>query len=151
MDVSLVRNRSGARLAYVVIKLKGTVKRDQTRWEAGKGLQTVPTEEDAGYMVYFPRGHVLRLKSKAELEHYGLREGEAPIINMQGLSDPNSPLGKMLAAQDDDTRKGAWRSMEDQVIKLATAKTGMVLMPEQVGKGSGFRLNESAIDSRPEA
>jgi len=140
----MVRNRTGARLAYVVVHLKGTVKRDQTRYEAGKGLQTVSVEEDAGYIVYFPRGHVVRLKDEAALAHYNLREGEAPIINMQGLSDPNSPIGRMLSAQDDTTRKGAWRSMEDQVIRLATAKTGTVIMPEQMGKG-GFRLNESAV------
>jgi hypothetical protein len=143
-DISMVRNRTGARLAYVVIHLKGVVKRDQTRYEAGKGLQTVSIEEDAGYMVYFPRGHVLRFKDKESMEHYGLREGEAPIINMQGLQDPNSPIGRMLSAQDDATRKGAWRSMEDQVIRLATAKTGSVIMPEQVGKG-GFRLNEATV------
>jgi hypothetical protein len=141
-DISMVRNRTGARLAYVVIHLKGTVKREQNRYEAGKGLQTVMVEEDAGYIVYFPRGHVVRLKDKDALAHYNLREGEAPIINMQGLSDPNSPIGRMLSAQDDITRKGAWRSMEDQVIRLATAKTGTVIMPEQMGKG-GFRLNEA--------
>jgi hypothetical protein len=144
-DVSMMRNRTGARLAYVVIKLKGKVRRDQTRYEAGKGLVTVPTDEDAGYMVYFPRGHVVRLRNKEELAHYNLREGEAPIINMQGLSDPNSPIGRMLSAQDDATRKGAWKTMEDQVIKLATAKTGMVIMPEQVGKGGGFQLNEAPV------
>jgi hypothetical protein len=144
-DVSMMRNRTGARLAYVVVKLNGKVKRDQTRYESGKGLVTVPTDEDAGYMVYFPRGHVVRFRTVQDLAHYNLREGEAPIINMQGLSDPNSPLGRMLSAQDDATRKGAWKTMEDQVIKLATAKTGMVVMPEQVGKGGGFRLNEAPI------
>jgi len=108
-------------------------------------LVSVPTEEDAGFMVYFPRGHVIRFRNEEDMAHYNLREGEAPIINMQGLSDPNSPLGRMLSAQDDATRKGAWKTMEDQVIKLATAKTGMVIMPEQVGKGGGFRLNEASI------
>lgn len=142
-DISFARNRTGARLAYVVVKLKGTVKRNQTRYEAGKGLKVVPTEEDAGYMVYFPRGHTLRLRDERALAHYNLRMGEAPIINMQGLNDPNSAIGRMLAAQDDETRKGAWRSMEDQVIKMATAKTGPVIMPEQVG--GGFRLNETTV------
>lgn len=141
-DISMMRNRTGARLAYVVVKLEGTLKREQSRYEAGKGLQTVMIEEDAGYLVYFPRGHVIRLKTEDDLRHYNLREGEAPIINMQGLSDPNSPLGRMLSAQDDTARKGAWRSMEDQVIRLATAKTGSIIMPEQMGKG-GFRLNEA--------
>ena len=145
MDVSMARNRTGARLAYVVVKLKGTVKRDQARYESGKGLQVVPLEEDAGYMVYFPRGHTVRIRKKEDLAHYNLREGEAPIINMHGLSDPNSPLGRMLSAQDDQTRKGAWKSMEDQVIRLATAKTGVVIMPEQIG--GGYRLNEATTSA----
>lgn len=141
-DVSMMRNRTGARLAYVVVKLEGTVKRKQDRYEEGKGLQEVMIEEDAGYLVYFPRGHVVRMKTPADLKHYNLREGEAPIINMQGLSDPNSPLGRMLSAQDDNARKGAWRSMEDQVIRLATAKTGSMIMPEYMDKGK-IRLNEA--------
>ena len=140
-DLTMMRNRTGARLAYVVVKLKGTLRRNQTRYEPGKGLQTVPIDEEAGYMVYFPRGHVVRMRTQEDLDHYNLREGEAPIINMQGLSDPNSPIGRMLSAQDDATRKGAWRTMEDQVIRLATAKTGVVIMPEQVG--GGYRLNEA--------
>jgi len=141
-DISVMRNRTGARLAYVVVHLEGTVKRKQDRYEAGKGLQEVIIEEDAGYLVYFPRGHVVRLKTPEDLKHYNLRLGEAPIINMQGLSDPNSPLGRMLAAQDDNARKGAWRSMEDQVIRLATAKTGSNIMPEMMGKGV-FQLAEA--------
>ena len=55
-----------------------------------------------------------------------------PIINLQGLNDPNSPIGRMLMSQNEDARRGAMESMEKQVIRLATAKTGPVLMPEQI-------------------
>jgi hypothetical protein len=35
-------------------------------------------------------------------------------------------------SQDEGTRRGAMETMEKQVIRLATAKTGPVLMPEQL-------------------
>ena len=30
-------------------------------------------------------------------------DGPAPIINLQGLNDPNSPIGRMLMSQDEGT------------------------------------------------
>jgi len=124
----------GARLAYVVVDLNetiGTVLRPVTTWTKSGGLKTKMIAEPAGYMVYFPRGHVVRLRNKEELRHYKV-DGPAPIINLQGLNDPNSPIGRMLLSQDDAVRRGAMESMEKQVIRLATAKTGPVLMPEQL-------------------
>jgi hypothetical protein len=127
-------NTNGARLAYVVVDLHetvGTVKRPVTTWTKKDGLKTKMEEEPAGYLVYFPRGHVIRCKDKETLRQYGL-DGRPPIVNLQGLNDPNSPIGRMLMAQDEGTRRGAMESMEKQVIRLATAKTGPVLMPEQL-------------------
>src|SRR5262245_39209111 len=124
----------GARLAYVVVDLHqsvGTVKRQVTTWTKADGLRTKMVEEPAGYLVYFPRGHVIRLKDKEELRRYGL-DGQPPIVNLQGLNDPNSPIGRLLMAQDENTRRGAIETMEKAVIRLATAKTGPVLMPEQI-------------------
>lgn len=125
----------GARLAYVVVDLSesvGTVKREVITWTKKDGLKRKMQEEPAGYLVYFPRGHVIRFRDKEELRHYGLEEGKAPIVNLQGLNDPNSPIGRMLLSQDEGVRRGAMESMEKQVIRLATAKTGPVLMPEQL-------------------
>jgi len=125
---------NGARLAYVVVDLHqsvGTVKRPVTTWTKKDGLKTKMVEEPAGYLVYFPRGHVIRCKDKETLRQYGL-DGQPPIINLQGLNDPNSPIGRMLMSQNEDARRGAMESMEKQVIRLATAKTGPVLMPEQI-------------------
>jgi hypothetical protein len=124
----------GARLAYVVVDLSqtvGTVKREVTTWTKKDGLKKKKVDEPAGYLVYFPRGHVIRLKDKEALRHYGL-DGQPPIVNLQGLNDPNSPIGRMLLSQDESTRRGAMETMEKQVIRLATAKTGPVLMPEQL-------------------
>jgi hypothetical protein len=125
---------TGARLAYVVVDLSetvGTVKRPVTTWTKKDGLKTKMVEEPAGYLVYFPRGHVIRLKDKEALRLYGL-DRQPPIVNLQGLNDPNSPIGRLLMSQDEGTRRGAMETMEKQVIRLATAKTGPVLMPEQL-------------------
>lgn len=130
----LTTSANGARLAYVVVDLHqtvGTVKRAVTTWTKKDGLKTKQVEEPAGYLVYFPRGHVIRCKDKETLRQYGL-DGMPPIINLQGLNDPNSPIGRMLMSQNEDARRGAMESMEKQVIRLATAKTGPVLMPEQI-------------------
>lgn len=124
----------GARLAYVVVDLAqtvGTVKREVVSWTKKDGLKRKKVEEPAGFLVYFPRGHVIRLKDKEALRHYGL-DGQPPIVNLQGLNDPNSPIGRLLLSQDEGTRRGAMESMEKMVIRLATAKTGPVLMPEQL-------------------
>lgn len=125
---------TGARLAYVVVDLSetvGTVKREVTTYTKEKGLTTKLVEEPAGYLVYFPRGHVIRLKNKEALRQYGL-DGRPPIINLEGLNDPRSPIGQVLFGQDDAARRGAMESLEKQVIRLATAMTGPVILPEQL-------------------
>lgn len=122
---------NGSRLEFVVVPVAGKVNREVCRLKKGEGIQREGKMVDGGFMVYFPRGHVLRLRNKAELQHYNL-DRKPNIINIQGLHDPNSPVGRLLAAQDDGARRGAMESMQAMVIKLATAKTGPMLMPEQL-------------------
>lgn len=122
---------AGVRLAYVVVALEGTVEREKVTWSKKDGLKTKTVAEPAGFMVYFPRGHALRLRDKAALARYGL-DKRPPIINLQGLNDPNSPLGKMLMSQDEEIRHSGYIDLEKAVINLATAKSGPMLMPEQV-------------------
>lgn len=137
---------NGSRLAYVVVPLKGNVVRDQIelvekpagRYKDGTvrntfSMKRVPKEEPAGFMVYFPRGHALRFKSMDQLKQYNL-DKKPHIINLEGLNDPNSPIGRLLAEQDENSRRGAFQTLEQSVIKLATAKTGHILMPEQVAR-----------------
>lgn len=125
---------NGARLAYVVRPLSGVVKRTvHTMGKKGEGIKEEEVEQPAGFMVYFPRGHVLRLRDKKMLKFYNL--DKAPrIINIEGLSDPNSPLGRLMMAQDEAGRSQGMRDMETMVIQLATAKTGAMLMPEQMAR-----------------
>lgn len=124
-------NMTGARLAYVVVPLDGTVERETCKWDA-KSKQVIKKMEKqpGGFMVYFPRGHALRMSAE-QLKHYRLND-EPSIINMTGLHDPKSPIGKLMRAQDDQQRRSAMFSLEKAVIALATAKSGAILLPEQV-------------------
>jgi hypothetical protein len=110
----------GSRLAYVVVKQDGAVKREKHYWSKD-GIRKKLVDEDAGYLVYFPRGHAIRVKSLAMLRHYQLHK-EPRIIQLEGLNDPNSPLGKMFLSQDPHLRMASYRELEQMVINLAEAR-----------------------------
>jgi|SRR5215471_5640443 len=110
----------GSRLAFVVVKQEGDVKREKHFWTKD-GIKKKLVSEDAGYLVYFPRGHAIRIKSLAKLRHYRLHK-EPQIIQLDGLNDPNSPLGKMFLSQDQNLRMASYRELEQMVIDLAEAK-----------------------------
>ena len=82
-------------------------------------------EEPAGFLVYFPRGHVIRIKDEKQLRHYKLNR-EPEIVNLNGLADRNSPLGKLMFSQDDAVRRNAMVDLEQQVIKMAEIKSGRI-------------------------
>jgi|SRR5215831_5102969 len=111
---------NGSRLAYVVVKQEGAVKR-QKHFYTKDGIKTKIVEEDAGYLVYCPRGHCIRIRSLAMLRHYGLHK-EPKIIQLEGLNDPNSPLGKMFLSQDQHLRMASYRQLEQMVIDLAESR-----------------------------
>ena len=108
----------GSRLAFVVVKQEGEVKREKCYWSQGEGIKKKLVAEDAGYLVYFPRGHALRIRNMAMLRHYRLHK-EPQIIQLDGLNDPNSPLGKMFLSQDPQLRMASYRELEQMVINLA--------------------------------
>jgi hypothetical protein len=118
MAISGILN--GSRLAYVVVKQEGAVKREKHYWTKD-GIKKKLVDEDAGYLVYFPRGHAIRVRSLAMLRHYQLHK-EPKIIELQGLNDPNSPLGKMFMSQDPHLRMASYRELEQMVINLAEAR-----------------------------
>jgi len=106
----------GSRLAYVVVKQDGVVQREVHYWSKD-GIKKKLMDEDAGYLVYFPRGHCIRLRSMAQLKHYKLHK-EPQIIQLEGLNDPNSPLGKMFLSQDPGLRAASYHQLEQMVIDL---------------------------------
>jgi hypothetical protein len=123
--------QNGARLSYVVVPLEGTVKRPVCEFVKGTGIVQKMADVPAGFMVYFPRGHVTRIPNEKMLKHYKLNR-RARIINVEGLNDPNSPLGRMILEQDEAGRAGAFADLERQVKDMATAGSGKTIMPEQV-------------------
>jgi len=118
MGISGILN--GSRLAYVVVKQEGAVKREKHYWTKD-GIKKKLVDEDAGYLVYFPRGHAIRVRSLAQLRHYRLHK-EPQIIQLDGLNDPNSPIGKMFMSQDQHLRAASYRQLEQMVIDLAQAR-----------------------------
>lgn len=119
---------SGTRLSFVAVPLEGTVKRYIQQFKkGGVGIVQKLVEQPAGWLVYFPRGHVIRVRNKEELRRYRLHK-EPRIVNLEGLQDRNSPIGKLMFAQDEATRRGAMQNLEDQVIRLAEAKSGKVVL-----------------------
>jgi len=131
---------NGTRLAFVVVEQKGTVRRPVHKYKKGVGMEIKSVEEPAGYLVYFPRGHVIRIRTKKELRQYGL-DREAPFINLTGLQDRNSPIGKLMMSQDEDTRRGAFKSLELQVMQIAQAKSGKIELTRDYAELEG---NEEA-------
>lgn len=126
----------GTRLAFVVRKLEGEVVREKVDFKTTKvkgskndrhEMEKKLVSEDAGYMVYFPRGHAIRCKDKATLARFGL-DKEPELVNLEGLHDPNSPAGKLFLAQDKESRMSAFRDLEQQVIDLVHRRSGSHLL-----------------------
>ncbi len=122
-----------ARLQYVVVPIDKKVKRlvhklietkkatmhSKAKFELKVELQ----EQDGGFLVYFPRGHVLRMKDKKALKQYGL-DLPPKIINADDL------LGSLIGADTEEKRKLVTMSLEKRVIALATRVTGPVTVPD---------------------
>jgi hypothetical protein len=119
----------GSRLAFVVVKQEGEVNREVHYWSKD-GIKKKLLPEDAGFLVYFPRGHAIRIRSLAQLRHYRLHK-EPAIIQLEGLNDPNSPLGKMFMSQDQKLRQASYRELEQMVIDLAESK-GQIIVKDFV-------------------
>lgn len=128
--MSVAIQMHGTRLAYVAVPIDGTVTRTVCTWDKMHGIRHKSIVQPGGFMVYFPQGHSLRL-SKKELKHYHI-DGEAPMLDMKQSYNPNSPIGKLLMAQDEAARKGAFKSLEQMVIKMATRKSGPNVLTREV-------------------
>lgn len=73
------RSMDGPRLPYVVRRLEGTVPTKTYSKEKDGPITEVETEEDAGYIAFFPQGHWLRIRNKEDLVRYGLNRKPRPI------------------------------------------------------------------------
>jgi hypothetical protein len=130
---------NGSRLAYVVVKQDGMVKREKHFWTK-EGIKKKLVDEDAGYLVYFPRGHAIRVKNLVMLRHYRLHK-EPRIIQLEGLNDPNSPLGKMFLSQDPQLRMASYHELEQMVIDLASAR-GKIVVKDVIPKSADEEFDD---------
>ena len=72
----------GARLPYVVRKIEGKVSVTRYKFNRRDGkIEPYEAEEDAGYLVMFPRGHYLRIRTKEDLIAKGLHRKPKPIAD----------------------------------------------------------------------
>ena len=122
---AVINSMQGPRLAYVVVPIKDKVKRVVTRFTKGQGLHDELVEEDGGFLVYFPRGHALRLTAK-DLRRYRLDRKPKVFVDVAGIMDPESAIGKIFMSQNEASRINSWKDLEKQVIQLATARTGPI-------------------------
>lgn len=124
----------GARLAYVVKKLEGTVEREASRFDrkTGKVVKEMK-EEPAGYLVFFPRGHYLRIRKLGDLKRYRLSK-RPNMISLDGLMDPNSPVGRLMSSQDDADRAKAYEDLEADIAEMVRARSGPMSIPGYKGK-----------------
>jgi hypothetical protein len=107
--------------------IKEKVTRYITKWTREKGLHEEAQEQPGGFMVYFPRGHALRMTDK-ELVRHKLNKRAKLIVDMSQLYDPESAIGKVFLAQTENERASSWKDLERQVVALATVRTGNQLL-----------------------
>ena len=120
----------GARLSFVVRAIKGKIKREICSYskDAG-GIRKAIKEVSAGFIVYFPMGHAIRVKDAHTLKELGF-DKKPQILDMDGIHDPNSPLGQLMTEQNEEKRAGAYLDMEQQVVNLVTRKCGPITVGE---------------------
>lgn len=126
------RMMPSARMAYVVRRIPTKVTRRKCHWvpnKSGKGGELVfkDVEVEGGFMVYFPKGHAIRLTAK-QLTHYGLTERRGNFVSMSGLT----PQDEMMMVEDRSLMQTHMENIENMTIRLATKRTGPLLMPEQM-------------------
>lgn len=66
--------------AFEVYPIEGQVTKTIYNYKDGKRIET-EVEEDAGFMVYFPQGHSIRVATREELNALGFG-GSASLVDM---------------------------------------------------------------------
>jgi len=113
----------GPRLPYVVRKLEGTVKVTKYSYDRKLG-RIVPHEdaEDAGYLVMFPAGHYLRIRTADDLARYRLNKKPRPMAaDGMALHPTQSP-------------SQSYQNMEADVANYVKAVSGPITIPNFDGK-----------------
>lgn len=62
--------------------LEGEVNQQVIEKHTSAGFEYKTVKQDAGYMVYFPKGHSIRIRTEAELKRLGFDRG-AQLVDME--------------------------------------------------------------------
>lgn len=120
--MSVSNPMQGARLEFVVRKLKEPIKRAKVTFDKKQKRLVEKVTEHEGFMVYMPNGHSYRLTA-TEVVKKGF-DRIPTILNFERVNDTKSPAGRFKFAINDEARAKAWNELEDQVIKSCTRRVG---------------------------
>lgn len=95
---------------FEVEVLEGKVDRVMTSFEDGQ-LKTETIEEDAGYMVYFPQGHSIRVRNYTELKRMGLHTAPG-LVDMESGEEVQAPQTRSLKSLVDSKTKPSRKRKE---------------------------------------
>lgn len=112
----------GQRLPYLVIPLKGDVKVTHRKFNRRSGkIESVEGTEPAGWLVLFPRGHYLRIRTAAELIRYRLNVKPAPISQDGTLLHPSQNPEK------------SYQNMQADIVAQVKKISGSISVPNYDG------------------
>lgn len=116
------KQMQGQRLPYVVVKLDGEVKTVHHKFNRRTGkVEAVDAKEPAGFLVFYPRGHYLRIRTGEELIKYGLSKKPAPISQDGTLLHPSQSPEK------------AYENMQADIIAQVKKVSGAISVPNYDG------------------
>lgn len=107
-----------AKKAYQVEKFEGEVERTKHRVnKESKTLETIVEKEGAGFMVYFPKGHSIRVKNEAELAKLGLH------YNAPAFYDPETGEPTKEKGDDEDLKTVVLKATKVKDVPNPTENT----------------------------
>lgn len=118
----MAKQIEGQRLPYVVVPLEGVVKTIFRKFNRKTGkIESIEGEEPAGWLVFYPRGHYLRIRTAEELIRYGLNRKPAPISqDGQYLHPSQSP-------------EKTYENMQADIIAQVKKISGSISVPNYDG------------------
>lgn len=113
----------GPRLPYVVRKLNGTVPVERTKFNRRTGkIEKYEEREDAGFLVFFPKGHYLRVRNKSDLVFYKLNLKPKPIAADGMILHPTQSV------------EDSYENLEADVVAAVKSAVGQITVPGYEGE-----------------
>lgn len=106
---------------YEVEPLLSPVEAKRAKYNGNGILGHEIVEEPGGYMVYFPKGHSIRVRTRAELERLGFHKKpkrvamDVDVDTHEEEDDPQTITPKQLVAKR-TTRRGGRTATAEEVL-----------------------------------